>query len=322
MIIGNPPYQVRDGGGTGSSAKPIYQHFVAQAKKLRPRFISMVIPSRWFSGGKGLDDFRRDMLHDRRLSALVDFSDSSECFPGVDIAGGVCYFLWDRDHDGGCEVSHVHHGTEDRSIRFLNEFETHIRDSVSRSIVMKVRSVTSFYVESIVSSRRPFGIDCKARPGNAGDCTLVWSGGKGPFLSSHVSRGRELIDTWKVIISKASYDHGGQPDKEGRRRIFSRVEAVGPGVVCSETYLVVGACESREHAENLAWYLCTSFARFLVSTVLFTQNISKERFAHVPLLDMSRRWSDRELYDLYSLSTEEIEFIERMMRPMKQAFGQ
>lgn len=317
VIIGNPPYQLNDGGGTGSSARPIYQLFVSQAKKLNPRFLTMIIPSRWFSGGKGLDDFRNEMLNDNRIRRLVDYTNSMEVFPGVDIAGGVCYFLWERDSRGDCRIENIHNGQSNISERPLNEFETFVRDSISVSVIKKVLSREKRFLDSLVSSRQPFGLDSKVRPKEKGDLILIWSGGKGPYPSSLIREGKEIISHWKVLLSKASYDHGGQPDKDGKRRIFSRVELLAPNHICTESYLIVGSYHTRQQAENMVTYLKTKFCRFLVSTVLFTQNITKDRFHFVPALSMDTKWTDKLLFNLYNLNADEIAFIESMIRTME-----
>lgn len=322
VIIGNPPYQLSDGGGTGSSSRPLYHLFVTQAKKLQPRFLCMIIPARWFSGGKGLDRFRSEMLNDDRIRHIVDYTDSRDCFPGVDIAGGVCYFLWDRDNRGDCTIRNLYHGAEDVSVRTLNEFETFVRNSTSVAIINKVMHFHkgSFLID-IVSSRNPFGLGSKVRPTKHGDLTLHWSGGKGPFPKSRITAGQDLMDRWKVLLSKASFDHGGQPDKNGMRRIFSRVQTLGPGDICNESYLIVGSYTSKKQADNMALFLRTKFCRYLVSTILFTQNIAKDRFQFVPTLSMSKRWSDEELYQEFGLSNDEIAHIESTIRPMENGDG-
>ncbi len=317
VIVGNPPYQLSDGGGAGSSAIPIYNLFVTQAKKLRPRHLTMIIPSRWFSGGKGLDQFRHEMLNDRRIRHLVDFSDSIDCFPGVDIAGGVCYFLWDRDNPGDCRVVNIHKGKSTISVRPLNEFETFIRDSIAVAIIKKVKAKGEASLSEIVSSRKPFGLESKQRSYSKGDLRLVWSGGEGVIPSSKVPSGKNLIDKWKVLLSKTSHDHAGQPDKDGKRRVLSRIEVLPPNTVCTESYLIVGPFANKKQAQNMEIYLKTKFCRFLISTILLTQNIARDKFSFVPLPDLSVAWTDALLYKKYGLSPEEIEFIESRIRPME-----
>lgn len=317
VIVGNPPYQLSDGGGTGSSAKPIYNLFIEQAKKLNPRYLTMIIPARWYSGGKGLDDFRSEMLNDLRIRKLVDYIDSRDCFPGVDIAGGVCYFLWDRDNKGVCEIKTIRKNEITKSDRYLNEFETFVRDNLSISIIHKVKEKSQSFLDKIVSSRMPFGLASSIRPEKNGELNLITSAGNGKINYDKISTGKDLIDKWKVLLSKASNDHGGQPDKEGKRRIFSRVEIMPPQTVCTESYLVVGKFDTQIEAENMAIFLRTKFCRFLVSTILLTQNITKGKFIFVPNLPMSESWNDENLYKKFGLNNEEIEFIEQLIRPME-----
>ena len=316
VIVGNPPYQLNDGGGTGSSAKPIYNLFIDQAKKLKPRYLSMIIPARWYSGGKGLDEFRSEMLKDKSIRKLVDFADSRDCFPGVDIAGGVCYFLWDRDSKGICEVETKRKEVVIKSSRFLDEFDTFVRDNLAIDIIHKVKQKSTSFLDIVVSSRMPFGLVSSVRPEKKGDLNLITSAGNGKISSDKITSGKDLIDKWKVMLSKASNDHGGQPDKEGKRRIFSRIEVMPPKTVCTESYLVVGNYNSEAEAKNMADFLRTNFCRFLVSTILLTQNITKGKFIFVPNLPMNEKWDDEKLFGKYELTLNEIEFISQLIRPM------
>lgn len=317
VIVGNPPYQLNDGGGTGSSAKPIYNLFIEQSIKLNPRYLTMIIPARWYSGGKGLDEFRSEMLNDKRLRKLVDFADSRDCFPGVDIAGGVCYFLWDRENEGPCEVQTIRKNDTISSVRFLNEFETFVRDNIAIDIIHKVKQKSKSFMDTQVSSRMPFGLVSSVRPEKNGELELVTSAGNGKISRSKVTSGIDLIDKWKVLLSKASNDHGGQPDKEGKRRIFSRIEVMPPNTVCTESYLVVGNYDSQSEAENMVSYLQTKFCRFLVSTILLTQNITKSKFIFVPTVSLESKWDDHKLYSMFELNEEEIMFIEQLIRPIE-----
>ncbi len=315
VIIGNPPYQMSD-GGQKASATPLYHMFVQQAKKLNPRYLSMVIPARWYSGGRGLDDFRDEMMKDSRLRVLVDYTDSNDCFPGVDIAGGVCYFLWERDYKGKCMVVNNTNGKEYSSERNLDEYHAFLRYSQALPIIEKVRNNTATFYSTKVSSQKPFGLRTYIKPTTTGDILLRYNGGTGKFQRSEVLSGFEWIDKWKVIMSYLTYDHAGRPDKDGKRKIFSTMEVLPPKTVCTETYLVIDAFESKLEAENLLKYLRTNFVRFMVAQLTSTQHISKANFAFVPILDFSKPWTDEMLYRKYELSQEEVLFIESMIRPM------
>lgn len=316
VIVGNPPYQLSDGGAK-ASASPIYQLFVQQAKKLNPRFLTMIIPSRWFAGGKGLDDFRSEMLNDNRIRKIVDFEDASECFPGVDIAGGICYFLWERDSGGSCEVVNMHNGSEAVSTRTLNEFDTFIRHSQAMPIIRKVLAKHEKRMSKQVTSRKPFGLPTNARPVKCGDLKLRWQNGEGPYKRKDITVGVEMIDKWKVITSYVGYDHAGNPDKDGRRRVFSKIDILPPGTICTETYLVVGAFEKELQASHLVGYMKTRLFRFLVAQFMYSHHITKESYSFVPVLDMRTQWSDDLLYKRYGLNRDEVTFIESKIRPME-----
>jgi site-specific DNA-methyltransferase (adenine-specific) len=316
VIVGNPPYQLND-GGFGKSASPIYQKFVHQAKKLGPRYLTMIIPSRWFAGGKGLDDFRTEMLNDDRIRKIVDFEDASECFPGVDIAGGICYFLWEKDSSGPCEVVNIHNGTQAVSVRALNEFRKFVRHSQAVPIIRKILAKKEKTMSEQVSSRKPFGLPTNIRPQKTGDITLRWQKGDGPYNRKDVSSGLEMINEWKVITSYVGYDHAGNPGKDGRRRVFSKIDILPPGTICTETYLVIGSYKKEMYAKNLVGYMKTRFFRFFVAQFMYSHHITKDAYFFVPLLDMGTKWTDELLYKRYGLTGEEIAFIESKVRPME-----
>lgn len=310
VIIGNPPYQLNDGGGDGSSARPLYHHFVKQAMLLEPRFLSMIIPSRWFSGGKGLNDFRAEMLSDQRLRRLVDYQNSKDAFNGVDIAGGVMYFLWERESHGQCIVETRINNQNIIAERSLDEFDVFVRDNRVLNIVKKINSQSRHRFSDLVSARRPFGIDAAHDGCKAGEIYLYTSRGDSRIYRKDVPKGSELIDKWKVLLSKTSSEHAGQPDKSGRKRVLSRIEVMSPGSAASESYLIVGPFESEQEAKHAAHYLRTRFVRFLVSSVLLTQNITRNSFVFVPVVDLSKQWSDDALYEKYMITSEEVDFIE------------
>ncbi len=316
VIIGNPPYQLSD-GGNGASASPLYHRFVRQAQKLKPRYLTMIIPSRWFGGGKGLDDFRREMLNDNHIRVLVDYENASDCFPGVDIAGGVCYFLWDRDNPGLCDVVNIRNNETMHSVRALNEFDTFIRHDQAASIVRKVCAFGEPMMSKMVSSRKPFGLPTVARPQGSGDILLRWQNGEGPYRRDEITVGRELIDKWKVITSYVGYDHAGNPGKDGKRRVFSKIDILPPGTICTETYLVVGSFDTEQEATKLVAYMKTLFFRFLVAQCMYSHHITKEAYRLVPIQDFSQSWTDEKLYAKYGITDEEIKFIESMVRLME-----
>jgi site-specific DNA-methyltransferase (adenine-specific) len=316
VIIGNPPYQLSD-GGFGRSATPIYHRFVQQAKKLSPRFLTMIIPSRWFAGGKGLDKFRAEMLSDERIRKIVDFEDSSDVFPGVSVAGGICYFLWERDYKGLCEIVNNFGGKIVAvSKRRLNEFGTFIRHGQAVPIVRKVLSCNEKRMNEQVSAYKPFGLRTYVKPQQTGDIILYWQKGQGPYKRKDITVGVEMIDKWKVISSRSGHEHAGNPGIDGARRVLAKTIVLPPGSICTETYLVIGSYSTEKEANNLLAYMKMRFFRFLMSLLMYGHGITKDTFALIPILDMNKRWTDEELYKRYDLTEEEIAFIESKIRPM------
>jgi len=313
VIIGNPPYQLSD-GGFGDSARPIYHKFVEQAKKLNPRYLSMIIPSRWFAGGKGLDDFRDAMLHDRHISHLVDYPIASDVFPGVKVIGGVCFFLWDRDYKGPCQVTTHMNDKTDTMTRPLDEFDTFVRFNKAISILKKVAAKKYPSMSGQVSRQKPFGLRTFVKPKKHGGLTLYANKAVGKINKSEITAGTEMLNKWKALISMG-YGEGGEA-REYPRMIMGKPIVAAPPSACTETYLVVGAYDSEDEATNLATYLRSRFLRFLVGLRKNTQHITKDRFAFVPQLSMTKTWTDEILYAHFGLTADEIAFIESMVRPM------
>ncbi|KCZ56451.1 hypothetical protein HY30_18640 [Hyphomonas chukchiensis] len=333
VIIGNPPYQLDD-GGFGASAIPIYNKFVEQAQALEPRYLTMVIPARWLFGGRGLDEFRKSMLTDERIRQLFDYPDSRQVFPSVDVAGGICYFLWDRDNPGTCRIIEMNHDlSNSESSRPLleNGAEVFVRSHVALSVLKKVVSVETSQIQSLglpeakrfdqqVSSQKPFGLRTYFRgassPSKENDLVVLQSGGRAWTSRAEITAGQELIDKWKVFTSKSSSEHAGQFDKNGQRRVLSKSGVIPPGSVVTETYILLGTYDNETEARNCFTYATTKFFRFLVATRSSAQDLAKSAYSFVPIQDFSQPWSDRDLYVKYGLSEEEIAHIEKLIRPM------
>ena len=314
LIVGNPPYQLLD-GGNNSSATPIYNRFVDLAKKIRPNYLSMIMPAKWYNGGKGLDDFRKNMLSDKSMEKLFDYVDGHECFPTVDIAGGVCYFLWNRNYKGNCNVTTHFNGKVTELARDLSkEGELFIRHKEELSIIDKISAEHAFLE---VYSRKPFGLATNVKPMDDGDIQLRYNGGTGAYQRQEVKVNADLIDKWKVISSYLTAEHAGETDKNGQKRIISTLEVLNPGVVCTETYLLLAVFDTENEAKNFMGYMKTRFVRCLIAMVTATQHLARSNFRFVPVLDFTRSWTDSDLYAKYGLTDEEITFIESTIKSMK-----
>lgn len=320
VIISNPPYQMADGGNS-ASAMPIYQKFVEQAKNMNPRYLVMIIPARWYAGGKGLDEFRKTMLTDRRIRRVVDYFDAEECFPGIDISGGICYFLWDRDHTGPCIVDSRRHDNCSVMERELLEAgcDSFIRFNEAVSIVRKVRSKKEHSFSSLVSSRKPFGFDTskrgKSKPfANAAKLYVNknTTDGEEYIPSKEVKTNIELFNFHKVYVSYAYGERDAFP-----YRVIGTPFYGEPHSCCTETYLAIGGFHDKTEAYNAISYMRTRFMRVLILLLKNTQHATQKVYAFVPLQDFSKPWTDAELYKKYDLTKDEIAFIESMIKPME-----
>lgn len=325
VIIGNPPYQLGQSGGeaVGGFAMPIYQKFVQSAKSLDPRYVIMVTPSRWFAGGRGLDEYRGEMLADKRIRALVDFPDASEAFPGTQIKGGVSYFLWDSSHRDACEVTTIHGGgpTSAPMNRFLGAYDILVRRNEAVPILEKVLKVNKQKglgnLAAKVSPIQPFSIRTNFRGaettnGMKDPVRLLGNGGETFIERSEVPRNAVWVDQWKVLLGRAYGAGDSFP-----HQIYNYPIIAGPGTACTETYLVIDQFQSELETKRFAAYLKTRLVRFLVSLRKNTQDIYSERFQFVPDLPMDCDWTDALLYKKYGMTTDEIAFIESMIRPME-----
>ena len=328
VIIGNPPYQMKD-GGNAASAVPIYQKFVSQAKRLNPRYLSMITPSRWFTGGRGLEAFRDEMLHDDRLIVIHDYIDASDCFPGVEIKGGVSFFLWARDTHGQCKiVTHRPDGKVTTSKRDLLEkgMSSFVRYAEQAEILKKVQLAGEESFMSMVSANDPFGYDLRVEGSykrikpkyvlepKKGLLEFYYNGwrksGIGYINESTVRKNKNWINQYKLLVPQV---WGCGDASQDRIQPF----IVGKNSVCSETYVVRGPFKRREDAENAVSYIQTKFFHFMVSIIQITHHATQTMYSLVPMKDFSKPWTDAELYKKYKLTDQEIEFIESMIRPME-----
>lgn len=310
VIVGNPPYQMKD-MGYGASASPLYHFFVDFAKQLHPQYLSMIIPARWYTSGKGLNDFRQSMLNDLHMKILVDILNSKECFPGVKIKGGLCYFLWDSSYKGACTVTNNVNNQISNSERYLNEYSTFIRFNNATSLLKKILSFNKQNLSSVVSSRDPFDFRTNFADFKE-DGVLIYARKKTAYVNKNqILKNINLIDKYKVLLACAAEGEGNYPNK-----IIGKPIVAEPNSCCTETYIVCSSFDSKIEAERFALYLKTKFVRFLIALKKNTQHLTKERFEFVPLLSMNKIYTDKLLYELFNLNLEDIDFIESMIKDM------
>jgi site-specific DNA-methyltransferase (adenine-specific) len=314
VIVGNPPYQLSD-GGHGKSASPIYHKFVTQAKKLNPRFLTMITPARWFAGGKGLDEFRNEMLNDKSIRKLVDFENSNEIFPGVDVAGGICYFLWDRDNKGLCEVTNEHKANRNTSLRALNEFSIFIRQSQAVPIIHKVHKNEGDGIRRLsdtISSRKPFGLATNYSAQNKGiPCWFTQRIGLKYAKEADINNENGFLEKWKLLIPPAPI--AGQTDFSKPIGFYYDGNTViaKPGECCTESWLVACAFSTKEEVVSFKSYLLTKTVRFLLLQTVVSQHVTKQKFFFVPDLGKYEgQYTDQMLLKRWGISEEEWKFID------------
>lgn len=319
VIIGNPPYQLNVGVEKDNYAIAIYDKFVRQAKMLNPRYLCMIIPARWYAGGRGLDEFRDEMLHDSHIIELVDYPNAVDCFPGVDISGGVCYFLWSRESSESCHVKMIRGNnkiTESKRPLLEPGCNSFIRFNEAISIIRKIRKKNENSFASIVSPQTPFGIVSSF----SNFATAIYQGaikihtvkGVGYVSENSITKNHDWVKPWKVYISKSYGERGEYP-----YRFLAKPFIGEPNSCCTQTYLLLGPLSSKMEAENIISYINTRFFRFCVMQRKNTQDAMRQVYQFVPLQDFSHPWTDEMLYKKYNLLQEEIDFIESMIRPME-----
>lgn len=333
-IVGNPPYQ-EETGGAGRQAKPIYNYFVEQAKNLNAHYVSMITPSRWFSGGMGLDEFRDNMTQDNKLMKIKDYVNAKDCFPQISISGGVNYFLWNNVYQGNCTVENIHDGKLSVAKRATNEFSFFVRYNEAVSVLHNVISncnIKFISIDSIISPLMPFGLSTnyrgRSKKSTKDSLSLYASTGITFIKPKEISKGLAYINKYKVMISKMSAEHAGEPDKNGMFGIFTKtMKVLMPKEVCTHSYFLIGVYDTKIEADNTLKYLKSKFVRFIVMTTLSAVNLSKLVFGNVPIQDFTPNsdidWNksipeiDKQLYAKYSLSDDEITFIEQKIKPME-----
>lgn len=322
VIIGNPPYQVNT-SNQGKQAKPIYQKFIQSAIELKPRVITMITPSRWFTGGMGLSSFRSDMMKDRRIKEIHDFSNSKECFPGVSISGGVNFFLWENKYQGSCSF-HSHRGSDVDTFKcFLDKYPVVIRNAAASSILEKVSNVMLENgiktLSEIVKPINNFDLSSSFRGSNEGEISVLHSKGKGLCSRVDVRDYDGSVDMYKVVVSRTVAEHANEPSKDGTFKVIAKNVVLPPMHVCTHSYLVVGAFKSENEAKRLRRFLGGKFARYLILQTLTGIDLSKERFSFVPLLNDAECFSDEELYKKFELSESDVIAIESTIKDIEVA---
>ena len=328
VICGNPPYQMKTAGSVESQATPIYHKFIEQAIRLDPKYLTMIVPARWLNGGFGLDGFRSDMLKQKHIKDMHIYMDSTECFPGVDIAGGICYFLWEKTETEKCKVVNHTDGVLDTAERPLLEkdIDVFIRENKAVSIINKVKAFNEESFDSLVTAADPFGLNYKEggtvkmfknfhsdkQDGDVGIYYYGWlQNGLSYVERDKVTANKDAVDKYKVLISKAYGERGSYP-----YFIIGKPFLAQPQTVCNMSYIMVGSYDNEETANNVMTYMRTKFFRFLVSLLKSTQNAYRKVYKLVPMQDFSKPWTDEELYRKYGITKDEIDFIDSMIRPM------
>lgn len=319
VIVGNPPYQLSDGGAQASAA-PLYHKFIQQAKKLNPRYLSMIIPSRWFAGGKGLDGFRLEMLNDKSITQLHDFPDASDCFPGVEIKGGVCYFLWERDNKK--EKCHIYTHEKNEITSHMerplleNGTDVFIRINGAISIFNKIRDYKETTFNSIVSSRKPFAFPTNfvdfLDDSNEVSSIKIYANRKIGYVSKkQIEKNAEYIDKWKLFVPKAI--GSGNSNEDWLKPIIGE-----PNTVCTETYVMFGPFKNKEETLAVLSYTQTKFFHFFLGLRKITQDATSKVYSYIPSQNYQEEWNDEKLYKKYNLTSDEIKIIESTIRPLPE----
>lgn len=314
VIIGNPPYQMET-SGYGRQAKPIYNYFIEQAKRLNPRYITMIVPARWFAGGMNLEKFREEMLNDDRIRFITDFPNSHECFPGVDVPGGICYFLWDRDNNGSCKFTTILNGNKYTTDRILNEYSTFVRDNRGLEIVKKVMALkinNGKTLDEVVSPQKPFGLPTNYTPHDEGvPCWFIQKIGLKYADAKDINDPNKYLYKWKFIVPRSPI--AGQTDFTKPVGFYydGNTKIAKPGECCTESYIVLGAFDTEEEVLSYKSYIYTKTVRFLLLQTVVSQDVLRKKFCFIPALQKYEGYyTDERLKSLWQLSDEDMEYID------------
>ncbi len=326
VIVGNPPYQLSTDSKNSEKSKtqavPIYQLFAEQAFSLKPRYVTMIMPSKWFAGGmSSLEDFRKYMMSCRKIRYLTDYANAKDCFPTNSIAGGVNFFLWDREYDGDCSFTNIIGDKQYVQSRGLNEFPILVRQNEAVSILRKVKSAGEETMDQIASPLMPFGLSTDVRgvesPDSKHCIALHTSKGVTYIEKSSIKKGLDILEKYKVLVGILGAEHALEPDKDGKFRIItSSMKVLAPSEACTHSYFTIGKCNSMNEADNIYRYLRTKFARFLILSAMTSTHLSRNVLIFLPIQDFSKSYTDNDLYLKYDLTQEEIDFIEEQMKEM------
>ena len=318
--IGNPPYH-EDKADVGRQAKPVYNIFLDEVKKIDPDGICLITPSRWFAGGIGLDSFRNEMMSEHHLKAMVDYPNAKEVFPNTSISGGVNYFVWDKKYNGDCDFTSIIQGKESSLRRDLSEFPVLVRYNDAVTIIRKIQQMHEDTMNTIVSAISPYGLTTSVRgianPDSAHTIKLYSSKGASYISKDIINKGLDSIDTYRAMISQTSAEHAGEPSSDGKFRVLTKsMQVMEPGEVCTHSYIFAGPFNTLKEAQNVIDYLQTKFVRFLLLQALTSIHISKSTFVFVPIQDFRESWSDSKLIQKYGLTTEDENYINSFIKEM------
>lgn len=321
VVIGNPPYQ-EEKKQAGRQAKPLYNLFIEQVKKMDTPVICMIAPSRWFAGGIGLNKFRDDMMNDHHIKKIVDYPNAKEVFQNTSISGGVNYFIRDSSYNGDCEFDSVNQGESSSMNRQLSEFPVLVRYNEAVKIIRKIQEAHQETMENgTISAISPYGLSTKVRGIAKQDeqhfLKLYSSKGESYISPGIVEKGQDTVNTFRVMISQTSAEHAGEPSSDGKYKILTKsIRVMTPGEVCTHSYIFAGPFTTKERAENVVGYLKTKFVRFLLLQALTSIHISKSTFVFVPMQDFEEAWDDAKLIKKYGLTEKEVDYINSFIKEM------